>query len=260
MFSLIFVFIKVRYFLNISYTGTGYHGWQEQSNAANTIQGICKAAFEKVLRNPVKLIGCGRTDTGVHAREFFAHFDTEEKLVKDKKKWLYKFNSVLPFTIAVNDILAVKDDANARFDATSRTYEYVITTRKDPFLLGFALHYPFDIDVKKMNEAGKKLKEFKEFSSFKKSNTQNKTDRCTIKHASWKKDGHKLVFTITADRFLRNMVRAIVGTMLEVGKGKCTVEEFCRIIESKNRSRAGASVLASGLYLTKIEYPDKIFL
>lgn len=251
----------MRYFLNISYKGTSYHGWQEQSNSDKTVQGICKAAMEKVLGHPVNLIGCGRTDTGVHAEEFFAHFDTTEKgLVKDKKKWLYKFNSVLPFSIAVNDIVAVKDDANARFDATARTYKYVITTRKDPFLLDFSLFFPFELDIDKMNAAAKKLKTFKEFSSFKKSNTQNKTDICTIRHAEWKKNGHTIVFTITADRFLRNMVRAIVGTMLDVGKGKCTVEEFCRIIESKNRSRAGASVLASGLYLTKIEYPNKIFL
>lgn len=215
--------------------------------------------MEKILRHPVELIGCGRTDTGVHAEEFFAHFDTEKNLIKDKETWLYKFNSVLPFTIAVNDILAVKEDANARFNATSRTYKYVITTRKDPFLLGFSLFFPFDLDVAKMNEAGKKLKQFKEFSSFKKSNTQNKTDICTISHAAWKKEGHKLVFTITADRFLRNMVRAIVGTMLDVGNGKCTVDDFCRIIESKNRSRAGTSVLASGLYLSKIEYPKAVF-
>jgi tRNA pseudouridine38-40 synthase len=251
----------VRYFLNISYKGTGYHGWQEQSNSDDTIQGICKAALEKILQHPVMLIGCGRTDTGVHAEEFFAHFDSSEKnLAKDKKKWMYKFNAVLPFSIAVNDILAVKENANSRFDATERTYKYVITTRKDPFLDGSALFFPHQLDVAKMNEAAKKLKEYKEFSSFKKSNTQNKTDRCAIKHAAWKKEGHKLVFTITADRFLRNMVRAILGTMLNVGTGKCTVEDFCRIIESKNRSRAGASVLACGLYLTKVEYPPDIFV
>jgi tRNA pseudouridine38-40 synthase len=252
---------KVRYFLNISYTGTGYHGWQTQKNANNTVQAVCNKAISRVLQHPVSLMGCGRTDTGVHAAEFFAHFDTEEKsLVKDKKKWLYKFNSVLPFDIAVNDILAVKDEANARFDATCRTYKYIITTRKDPFLLGYSLHFPHAVDIEKMNEAGRKLEHFKEFSSFKKSHTQNKTDQCTIKQAVWKKEGQKLVFTIMADRFLRNMVRAIAGTMLNVGTGKCTVEEFCRIIESKNRSRAGASVLACGLYLTRVEYPKDIFL
>ena len=213
-----------------------------------------------MLQYPVDLLGCGRTDAGVHAEEFFAHFDSPKSLIKDKSRWIYRFNSVLPFSVAVNDLLAVKDDAHARFDATARTYKYVITTRKDPFLQGFALHFPHALDIEKMNATAKKLKHYEEFSSFKKSHTQNKTDRCTIKHAEWKKKGHTIIFTITADRFLRNMVRAIVGTMLEVGTGKCTVEEFCRIIESKNRSRAGTSVLASGLYLTQIEYPKKVFL
>jgi len=251
----------VRYFLNISFTGTDYHGWQTQHNAHNTVQAICNTALSKILKHQVSLMGCGRTDTGVHAEEFFAHFDTEEKnLVKDKSTWLYKFNSVLPFSIAVNDILAVKPEANARFGATARTYKYIITTRKDPFLLGSSLLFPFPLDVDKMNEAAAKLKNFKEFSSFKKTHTQNKTDDCTIRYAHWEKKGHKLIFTITADRFLRNMVRAIVGTMLNVGKGKYPVEEFCRIIESKNRSRAGASVLACGLYLAKVEYPKDIFV
>ena len=251
----------MRYFLNISFTGTDYHGWQTQHNADDTVQAICNTALSKVLKHPVSLMGCGRTDTGVHAEEFFAHFDTEEKnLVKDKSTWLYKFNSVLPFSIAVNDIMAVKPEANARFGATSRTYKYIIATHKDPFLLGSSLLFPLPLDIDKMNEAASKLKNFKEFSSFKKTHTQNKTDECTIKYAHWKKEGHKLIFTITADRFLRNMVRAIVGTMLNVGKGKYSVEEFCRIIESKNRSRAGASVLACGLYLAKVEYPKDIFV
>jgi tRNA pseudouridine38-40 synthase len=250
----------VRYFLNISFKGTDFHGWQEQSNAGNTVQGICKKAMERVLQHPVSLMGCGRTDAGVHAEEFFAHFNSEENLLKDKRRWLYRFNGVLPSSIAVNDIVAVRDNANARFNAIKRTYKYIITTRKDPLLQGFALHFHFPLDIDKMNAAAKKLKNFKEFSSFKKTNTDNKTDLCIVYHAGWKKQGHTIVFTITADRFLRNMVRAIVGTMLNVGIGKCTVEEFCRIIESKNRSRAGKSVLASGLYLTKVEYPDKIFL
>lgn len=250
----------MRYFLNISYKGTNYHGWQTQDNAINTIQAVCDAGLTRVLKHPVFLLGCGRTDTGVHAREFFAHFDSQTSLLEDKKNWLYKFNSVLPFDIAINDILAVKDKANARFDAISRTYIYIISTKKDPFMLDYALFFPHPLDIDKMNEAAAKLKHFKEFSSFKRSQTQNKTDNCTIKHAEWKKKDNQLIFTITADRFLRNMVRAIVGTMLNVGTGKCTVEEFCRIIESKNRSRAGASVLASGLYLSKVEYPKDVFI
>jgi len=250
----------VRYFIKISYTGTDYHGWQSQRNADKTVQQFCVTALEKILRHPVKLTGAGRTDTGVHAQEFFAHFDSEKDLLKGKDTWLYKFNSVIPFSIAFHDIVAVKPTANARFDATSRTYKYIITTSKNPFLVGFAWHFPHTLDVKKMNEAAHKLKQYKEFSSFKKTNTQNKTDHCSIKRVEWKKEGDTLIFTITADRFLRNMVRAIVGTMINVGNGRCTVEEFCRIIENKNRQHAGASVPACGLYLTKIEYPAKVFI
>jgi tRNA pseudouridine38-40 synthase len=251
----------VRYFIKISFTGTGYHGWQSQANADKTIQQLCIKAMEKILRHPVSLQGAGRTDAGVHAEVMFAHFDTDkEDLVSNKDTWLYKFNSVIPFSIAFTDIIAVKPEAHARFDAISRTYKYVITTQKDPFLIDFAYHFPHKLDVKKMNEAARLLKEYKEFSSFKKTHTQNKTDICTIKHAHWEKQDEKLIFTITADRFLRNMVRAIVGTMINVGNGRCTVEDFCRIIENKNRSRAGASVPACGLYLTKIEYKAKVFL
>ena len=238
----------MRYFIKISFTGTGYHGWQSQANADKTIQQLCVKAMEKILRHPVSLQGAGRTDAGVHAEEMYAHFDTpKEDLVSNKETWLYKFNSVIPFSIAFTDIIAVKPEAHARFDAISRTYKYVITTQKDPFLIDFAYHFPHKLDVKKMNEAARLLKEYKEFSSFKKTHTQNKTDICTIKHAHWEKQDEKLIFTITADRFLRNMVRAIVGTMINVGNGRCTVEDFCRIIENKNRSRAGASVPACGL-------------
>jgi tRNA pseudouridine38-40 synthase len=250
----------VRYFIKISFTGTDYHGWQSQANADKTVQQICIKGMEKILRHPVKLQGAGRTDAGVHAEEMYAHFDTNRDLIEDKSTWLYKFNSVVPFSIAFNDIMSVKPDAHARFDATSRTYKYIITTRKDPFLLGFAFLFPHELDIEKMNKAASMLKEYKEFSSFKKTNTQNKTDHCTIKHAHWEKQNDKLIFTITADRFLRNMVRAIVGTMISVGNGRCTAEEFCRIIESKSRSRAGFSVPANGLYLTHIEYPQKVFI
>jgi tRNA pseudouridine38-40 synthase len=251
----------VRYFIRISFTGTDYHGWQSQANADKTVQQICAKAIEKILRHSISLQGAGRTDAGVHAEELYAHFDSpKEDLVEKKETILYKFNSVVPFSIAFNDIVAVKPDAHARFDATSRTYKYVITTQKDPFLIDFAMHFPHKLDVKKMNEAARLLKNYKEFSSFKKTHTQNKTDTCTIKYAHWEVKDEKLIFTITADRFLRNMVRAIVGTMINVGNGRSTVEDFCRIIENKNRSHAGASVPACGLYLTKIEYPAKVFL
>ena len=251
----------MRYFLQLSFKGTDYHGWQEQSNAANTVQEICNKALSKVLNHPTELAGAGRTDTGVHAEMFFAHFDSPmEDLVDDKKTWLYKFNSVTPFSIAFQDIRKVKPDAHARFDATSRTYRYDIATSKNPFLYNNALFFPYPLDIDEMNKACAILKQYKEFSSFKKTHTQNKTDICTIKYAHWEKHDEKLIFTITADRFLRNMVRAIVGTMINVGNGKCTVEDFCRIIENKNRSRAGASVPACGLYLAQVKYPANVFL
>lgn len=251
----------MRYFLQLSYKGTGYHGWQEQSNSSDTIQEICNKAISKVLNHPVKLAGAGRTDTGVHAEMFFAHFDSAiENLLEEKRKWLYKFNSVTPFTIAFQDILKVKSDAHARFDATARTYRYDIATHKNPFLYKNALFYPHPLDIEKMNKACATLKKHEDFSSFKKTHTQNKTDFCKIKSANWEMQGDKLSFTITADRFLRNMVRAIVGTMLNVGNGKYSHADFCKIIEGKNRSYAGASVDACGLYLTSIEYPPEIFI
>ncbi len=251
----------MRYFLQLSFKGTGYHGWQEQSNSPDTIQEICNKAISKVLNHPVKLAGAGRTDTGVHAETFFAHFDSPiETLSEDKKKWLYKFNSVTPFTIAFRDILKVKEDAHARFDATSRTYRYDIVTRKNPFLYNRALFYPHPLEIDNMNKACAILKQHNEFSSFKKVKSNNKTDYCTIKSANWEMQVDKLSFTITADRFLRNMVRAIVGTMLSVGSGKYSPQDFSRIIENKNRSRAGASVSACGLYLIAIEYPPEIFI
>lgn len=251
----------MRYFLQLSFKGTGYHGWQEQSNSPDTIQEICNKAISKILKHPVKLTGAGRTDTGVHAETFIAHFDSPiESLSGEKNKWLHKFNSVTPFTIAFQDICKVKTDAHARFNATSRTYRYDIYTSKNPFLYNNALFFPYPLDIDKMNKACATLKRYKDFSSFKKTNSNNKSDYCTIKLAKWNMEGDKLSFTITADRFLRNMVRAIVGTMLNVGNGKFSHQDFCRIIESKNRSHAGASVSACGLYLTSIEYPPEIFI
>jgi tRNA pseudouridine38-40 synthase len=219
----------MRYFLQLSFKGTGYHGWQEQSNSPDTTQEICKNAMSKVLNHPVKLTGAGRTDTGVHAELFFAHFDSPlENLCEDKNKWLHKFNSVTPFTIAFQDIIKVHSDANARFDATSRTYRYDIYLQKNPFLYNNALFYPYPLDIIKMNKACATLKHYTDFSSFKKTRSNNKTDTCTIKFANWEMQGDKLSFTIIADRFLRNMVRAIVGTMLNVGNGKYTHADFSK--------------------------------
>lgn len=261
-------FVRMRYFLKLSFKGTDYHGWQEQSNSSHTVQEICKNAISKGLNHPVKLVGTGRTDTGVHAEIYFAHFDSPlENLVEEKRKWLYKFNALTPYSIAFHDILKVKPDAHARFDALSRTYRYDIALRKNPFLYENTLFYPQPLDIDKMNAACAMLKEYKEFSSFKKmehasgnNHSNKKTDFCIIKSAHWEMQGDKLSFTITANRFLRNMVRAIVGTMLNVGNGKYSYDDFRTIIESKSRSRAGASVAACGLYLTNIEYPLDIFI
>lgn len=213
-----------------------------------------------ILREQVEVTGCGRTDTGVHAREFFAHFDAGiADMHTNTAHWMYKLNSVLPPDIAVQDILRVKDEAHARFDAVSRTYEYVITRKKNPFLQGWAWQFWKELDVEAMNKAANVLFEYLDFSAFSKSHTQVKTNNCTIMEARWEERGDVLVFTVQANRFLRNMVRAIVGTLIEVGQGKMSEEQVREIIEGRNRSDAGASVPACGLYLVKIKYPERIF-
>ncbi|MBC9797602.1 tRNA pseudouridine(38-40) synthase TruA [Sinomicrobium weinanense] len=242
----------MRYFIELSYHGKNYHGWQKQPNAPS-VQETIEKGMSLLLREPVTITGAGRTDTGVHARQMFAHFNTEVKL--NAEDLTYKLNSLLARDIAISRIFPVQDDAHARFDAVSRTYEYWIVQKKDPFMNDFAynLHYPIDID--KMNRAAEALFEHSDFQCFSKSKTDVKTYLCKIEHARWEFVKGKLVFTITADRFLRNMVRAIVGTLLDVGLGKMPEENVKKIIESKNRSKAGVSVPAHGLYLTKITYP-----
>lgn len=206
-------------------------------------------------------MGAGRTDTGVHSKEFFAHFDFMGELsTEDKNKLVYRLNKFLNNDISIIDIIDVKDDAHARFDALSRTYKYYVNTFKDPFDKDFSYFVYGDIDVEVMNKAAAILFDYIDFSSFSKSKTQVKTNNCKIYQAEWKKENDKLVFTIKANRFLRNMVRAIVGTLIDVGKHKISIEDFEKIIESKNRSEAGYSVPAKGLFLYKIEYPKEIFI
>jgi tRNA pseudouridine38-40 synthase len=212
-----------------------------------------------VLNEPIQVTGCGRTDTGVHAKDYYAHFDTTKTdLIANHDKWIYKLNSVLPNDIAVYQLIEVGPEASTRFDATSRTYEYWISKQKNPFMIDAAnfIHSPLNLDA--MNNAAKILLDYTDFSCFSKSNTQTFTNNCKITEAYWKEENNCIVFTITADRFLRNMVRAIVGTLLEIGEGKTKIEELKSIIESKNRSNAGASVPACGLYLTKIKYPTQL--
>jgi len=250
-----------RYFLHLSYNGTVYYGWQIQKLTTNTIQQVLQDKLSVVLSETIKLTGCGRTDTGVHAKDFYAHFDcAQEDLTSNENKWLYKFNAVLPADIVIHKIIKVDSEANARFDAVSRTYNYIITKTKNPFLINTAYWNHTAFDIEKMNAAAASLFEYLDFSSFSKSKTKTLTNNCKIKEAYWKQEGDLLIFTITADRFLRNMVRAIVGTLLEVGVNKITVDEFKQIIESKNRSNAGASVPACGLFLTKVEYPETVLI
>lgn len=245
----------MRYFIEFSYNGKNYHGWQIQPNGI-TVQETIEKALSTLLRREIKIVGAGRTDTGVHAKQMFAHFDVEESLEEDLL--VKKMNSFLSADIAIRRLFKVKDDAHTRFDATARTYEYWITLEKNPFLTDAACYLKYDLDVEKMNQAAALLTEYKDFQCFSKSNTDVKTYLCDVGEAYWRYDGEKLIFTITADRFLRNMVRAVVGTLLEVGKGKISKEDVKKIIESKNRSNAGVSVPAHGLYLMKVKYPTSI--
>lgn len=246
-----------RYFLQLSYKGTCYHGWQVQPNAIS-VQEVMEKALSVLLREEISVVGAGRTDTGVHASFFVLHFDTEKEDI-DSVNLAYKLNRFLPSDIAVRKLWKVKNGAHARFDAVSRTYHYYISTKKDPFATETSYTYTGFLDVDKMNKAAKVLFEFVDFTSFSKLHTDVKTNNCKIFQAEWKAEGAQLVFFIKADRFLRNMVRAIVGTLLEVGKGKLTVKEFREIIEAKDRGGAGASAPAEGLFLTDIEYPEDIY-
>lgn len=248
--------ILTRYFLSLSYVGKNYHGWQWQPNAV-TVQEILEKAISAMLGEKTGITGAGRTDTGVHAREMFAHFDSPAPLNPDD--FTRRLNAFLPKDIAVHHLREVQSDAHARFDATARTYEYWLNSVKNPFLTDYSYYFYRALHVEKMNEAALLLAEYRDFECFSKTNTEVKTYICKITKVDWQRQNDILVFTITADRFLRNMVRAIVGTLLEVGLLKTSIQDFRSIIESKKRSQAGASVPAHGLYLTKITYPPHIF-
>lgn len=247
----------MRYFIEIAYSGKKYHGWQMQPDAI-TVQEELEKGLSTILRKNIKVTGAGRTDSGVHAKQLFAHFDLDE--IESASELIFRLNSFLPKDIAVRQILPVKDEAHARFDASERAYEYIISLEKDPFLDDFAHTLHLKPDTELMNEAAGMLLNYNDFQCFSRTNTDVKTYNCNVKFASWNEDKNLLIFTIVADRFLRNMVRAIVGTLLEVGFEKKTLEDFKEIIESKNRAEAGASAPAHGLYLTKVSYPKEIFL
>jgi tRNA pseudouridine38-40 synthase len=247
----------LRYFIELSYNGKDYHGWQNQPNAIS-VQQVLEEAFSVLLQTKIEIVGAGRTDTGVHASQMFAHFDVEFEI--DISTLAFKLNSFLPNDISIHDIFKVKDDAHARFDAISRTYHYKISTTKNVFTINFAYRLQVPLDIKKMNDACNILLQYKDFQCFSKSNTDVKTYYCTIEKAEWIEEQNDLIFIISADRFLRNMVRAIVGTMINIGLGKIQVKDLISIIESKNRSEAGFSVPAHGLYLTQITYPESLKL
>lgn len=243
-----------RYFIKLAYNGTHYHGWQIQDNAP-TIQAVFNLGLKHLIGENINVIGCGRTDTGVHAREFYAHFDLQNKIDSNLKELIRKLNSFLPADIRVFDLFSVEPDMHSRFNALSRTYKYYISKTKDPFDQEFSSFVYGNLNLDLMNEGARVLLDYIDFTSFSKTGTQVKTNNCIIKEAFWKEENEKLIFTITADRFLRNMVRAIVGTLLEIGKEKTSIEDLKNIIESKNRSNAGVSVPAKGLFLHKIRYP-----
>ena len=241
----------MRYFIELSYKGTNYHGWQIQPDASSVQEEITKA-LATILQEKILLVGAGRTDAGVHASQMFAHVDTIKKL---SNNYVHKLNAILPNDIVIKSIKEVSDDTHARFDAVSRTYEYRILLGRDPFLLEttWQLHQK-NLQIEKMNEAANLLFKYEDFESFSKVKTDVNTFNCTIMKAVWTLEDKHLIFHIKANRFLRNMVRAIVGTLIEVGLGKKTVEDFRKIIESKKRSEAGLSVPAKGLFLTEVCY------
>jgi len=249
--------LKKRFFIYLSYNGSAYHGWQMQPNGIS-VQEVLSKALSTVLRTDTEIIGAGRTDSGVHARLMVAHFDCETEI--DTQQLTAKLNSMLPNDIAIYKIRQVNADAHARFDAISRRYEYHIVTSKSVFRNGLTARFAENLDMDKMNDAAATLFEFSDFTSFSKLHTDVKTNNCVIKHAKWERKEDELIFTIEADRFLRNMVRAIVGTLLEVGRGRKTTDDFRSIIEAKNRCKAGVSVPACGLFLVDILYPKEIFV
>jgi tRNA pseudouridine38-40 synthase len=246
-----------RYLFEIAYNGTQYAGWQSQNNAIG-VQSVVEESLSKILREEIAIVGSGRTDAGVHCEQQFFHVDIEKEF--EVPKFLVRLNSLLPKDISIQSIRAVKQDASARYDAIERTYQYRMTTRKNPFQDGLAWHYFKQADIQTMNKAAALLLGEHDFECFSKVKTDVNHFLCTIKKATWHEQGHFLEFTITANRFLRGMVRAIVGTLLDVGTGKIAMTEFQAIIKSKDRRKAGANVPPHGLYLTKVKYPSSIFI
>lgn len=247
-----------RYFIYLAYNGEKYCGWQTQPNGL-AVQEVIEKSLSTLLRISTPIVGAGRTDAGVHAKLMVAHFDSESALL-DLALLAEKLNRMLPKDIAIDKIVEVQNDAHARFDATARLYRYYITTKKDAFLFPLKYKIHGNINITAMNECAGVLFEYIDFTSFSKLHTDVKTNNCKIMHAQWEQIGNDYIFTIKADRFLRNMVRSIVGTLLEAGRGKLNTDGMRKIIEAKNRGLAGTSVPGHALFLEEIEYPKTIFI
>lgn len=251
--------VAMRYFMHLAYNGTPFHGWQIQPNA-DSVQQTLEYALGKLCGEELNIVGCGRTDTGVHAKDFYAHFDTPQQFDEAQLKQLtFKLNAFLPEEILIFSIFHVADDLHARFSATARTYQYHVSEQKQPFGKDFShrVYVPLDEDL--MNTAAAMLLGEHDFTSFSKLHTQTATNICNVTYAHWERTGNELVFTIKANRFLRNMVRAIAGTLIDVGRGKTSLDDLQRIIDSKDRCSAGTSLPAKALFLTKVEYDGAAF-
>ncbi|MDH5599283.1 MAG: tRNA pseudouridine(38-40) synthase TruA [Cyclobacteriaceae bacterium] len=247
----------MRLFFEVAYKGTDYHGWQAQKNGV-TVQGTIEDCLSTILRKPVPIVGSGRTDAGVHCKQQYFHADLPDDIILEDLR--YKVNSFLPNTIVIRSVKKVREEAHARFDAISRGYEYIIFTEKNPFKLDTALFHYKALDIETMNKASSLLLGRHDFESFSRVKTDVNTFFCTIEKAEWKKKDNTITFRIFADRFLRGMVRSIVGTLLDVGEHKISLDDFRAIIESRDRRNAGKSVAATGLFLISVEYPKEIFL
>ncbi|GET26155.1 tRNA pseudouridine(38-40) synthase TruA [Prolixibacter sp. NT017] len=245
-----------RYFIQLAYDGANYHGWQIQPGSIS-VQEVLEKSISTISREEIHVTGAGRTDTGVHASFFVAHFDAESENLDDQH-FTFRLNRFLPPDISVQNIYKVYDKAHARFDATYRTYQYFITKQKDPFSRAFAYHHYRLLDAEKMNEAAQLLFNYSDFTSFSRTGADAKTGICKMMEAYWTEEPDRYILTIKADRFLRNMVRAVVGTMLDIGMGKMEPKEIGRIIEAKDRRVAGSSAAARGLFLVDIGYPEEI--
>jgi tRNA pseudouridine38-40 synthase len=262
-----------RYFLELSYKGTNYSGFQAQKNTDKTIQAEVEKAMNILLAHPSPLSGEGqglrltassRTDAGVHALQNFFHFDTSPLLnlwrgAGDEGQFIYKMNAILPDDIVIKSLIQVKDDAHSRFDAISREYKYYIYRHKDPFLKGRAFYYPYKLDIDKLNEAAAAIKDYDDFTSFSKRNTQVKTFICQVIESEWVWENDCLVYHVKANRFLRGMVRALTATMLKIGRGKISIDDFHNIIQAKDCTKASFSVPSQGLFLISVEYPPGYF-